>query len=92
MVANYNSVRGGAMIRTKRRIETIESIKASLCEEIAYDVAFNGWTQKEVAGLTGLNQGDISQILRGKDLGRYTVDRLLMILIIFGHKPQIGVF
>lgn len=78
------------MIRTKRRIETIESIKTALCEEIAYDVKCYGWTQKEVAGLTGLNQGDISQILRGKELGRYTVDRLLMILIIFGHKPQIG--
>ena len=79
------------MVRTKRRIELIAVIKADIAKDITYDVNFNGWTQNEVAALTGLSQGDVSLILGQKNLSKFTIDRLLMVLIIFGHKPTFSV-
>ena len=70
-------------------MQFIAKLKAGLAAEIAYDANFHGWTQREVGGRTGLTQNDVSLLLRGKRLDRFTIDRLLMVLIVLGHQPRI---
>lgn len=76
------------MIRTRQRIEVIDAIKLEIVDEIRYDA--RELSQRQLVAKTGLPQSDISYILSGKT-ERFTVDRLLMVLIALGHRPRISV-
>lgn len=79
------------MIRTKERLQVIEEIKEikqTIATEIAREVA--GLSQKEVCHKTDLRQPEVSDLLSGK-MKRFTIDRLLMVLIALGRRPTVMV-
>ena len=79
------------MIRTRKNLAQIEVIKRNICKEIAYDFDFYSMTQEELAEMVGLHQSEISHILAKKRLEKFSVDRLIMVLIALGHNPTVNV-
>ncbi len=77
------------MVRTREMLARVDVIKRELCAEIAYDVDFYGWSQSVLAKKVGLSQSDCSDILRTRRLERFSVDRLIMVLIALGHSPKV---
>ena len=75
------------MIREQKLIDRIYYIKQEIVAEILIDVEFYGWSQQQFCREIGLHQPEGSEILNCKRLERFSVDRLLMILIKLGHTP-----
>lgn len=82
-------VEGG--VRTPELITAIHGIKEQVVKEINIDIEYYEWTQLEAANALGLSQSDTSDIMNSKRLERFTLDRLLMMLIRLGHKPIVSV-
>lgn len=83
------------MIRTRERLAKIDAIKKQIVEEVRWDLNWykeqgTPMTQTGLGKLVGLSQAEISDMLRGRT-SRFTVDRLLMVLIALGHKPTVSV-
>lgn len=66
----------------------LDLIKLSIMAEIEYDRAFYGYTPGELATKIGLAQSDTSDLLNGKTK-RFSVDRLLTVLMRLGHDPSV---
>ncbi len=79
------------MIRDRKLIAKIADIKQEIVAEIRIDVEFYKWSQKEFCREIGLHQPEASELLNGQRLHRFSVDRLLMILIKLGHSPVVMV-
>lgn len=79
------------MTRTRKRLAAVEAIKRQIISEVRYDLDIEPMSQRAFAKQVGLSQADVSLMLAGKHLERFTVDRLLMVLIALGHKPTISV-
>lgn len=77
-----------ARAEIQRAAGVIDAIKSEIVDEIRYDA--RELSQRQLVARTGLPQSDISYILAGKT-GRFTIDRLLMVLIALGHRPRISV-
>lgn len=71
--------------------KTLLEIKHKLVEEIMYDVNFYEWTPALAAKELGLALPDFYTLRSGKDLKRFSVDRLLGCLIQLGHDIQVSV-
>ena len=57
----------------------LEQLRASLAAEIGKSLTAEGWGVREAARRTGIAASEFSRI-RNASLGRFTVDRLMMIL------------
>ena len=79
------------MIRDRNLIARIADIKREIVAEIKIDVEFYEWSQQEFCRETGLHQPEASEILNCQRLERFSVDRLLMILMKLGHSPVVMV-
>jgi predicted XRE-type DNA-binding protein len=77
------------MVRNRTRINYVAGIKQTLAEAI--QASCFCFSQKEIAGMTGLNQGEVSQLRHSKGLERFTIDRLIMILDALGWAVSISV-
>lgn len=79
------------MIRNRDLIARIAVIKREIVSEILIDVDFYGWSQQEFCREMSLHQPEASELLNCQRLERFSVDRLLMILIKLGHSPVVMV-
>ncbi len=79
------------MIRDRKLIRKVVDIKRGIVAEIRIDVELNGWSQQDLCREVGLHQPEASEILNCQRLERFSVDRLLMILMKMGHSPTVMV-
>jgi predicted XRE-type DNA-binding protein len=77
------------MLERPDHIEHLRKIKLDLRAEVL--AAFGSRTTREVAAATGLHQSDISELRTDRKLNRFSVDRLLLILIALGCAPAFEV-
>ena len=68
----------------------LRQLKALLAAEIIRTLDEHGLTVRKAQSATGIAAADFSR-LRGADLGRFTVDRLMTILARLGHDMEITV-
>lgn len=73
------------MIERPDHIEHLRKIKLDLRAEVL--AAFGARTVREIVAATGLHQSDISELRTDSKLNRFSVDRLLLILIALGRRP-----
>jgi predicted XRE-type DNA-binding protein len=73
------------MIERPEHIAQLRKIKLELRDEIL--VAFGSRPVREIVTATGLHQSDISELRTDSKLNRFSVDRLLLILIALGLRP-----
>lgn len=78
------------MIRRRDNLKRLDAIKLQIIADISYDVRECEISQKQFASKTGLHQCEVSELLAGKTR-RFTIDRLILVLIALGHKPAISV-
>lgn len=65
-------------------------LKAKLATKIAQLVEKKGWTQKQTAQRTALDQPKVSRLLRGQ-LSGFSADRLFAILNRLGHSVDVRI-
>lgn len=65
-------------------------LKADLAGNIINILDRKGWSQREAAKHTGIDQADICRI-RNADLKNFTIDRLVKILNNLDHKVEVKV-
>lgn len=65
-------------------------LKAQLAVQIRRFIEQKDWTQAEAAGVVGLDQPKVSNLLRGR-LAGFSVDRLLSILNRIGHSVEVPI-
>ena len=75
------------MIERPEHIESLRQIKYGLRQEILE--AFAVLKIADIVKATGLHQSDISYLRADTKLNRFSVDRLLLILIALGRQPHI---
>ena len=68
----------------------IEQVKAILAAEIIKTLDREGLSVRSAQGRTGVAAADFSRI-RNADLGRFTVDRLMAIIIRLGSRVEVKV-
>lgn len=76
------------MIRNNENLRAVEEIKREAAKEIR--ASWANMTQVKIARRTGLQQGEVSDIITGR-LTRFSLARLVIILIIMERKPRIHV-
>lgn len=79
------------MIRSRELLAHIDQIKREIISEILIEKEFSKLSQSQFAKKTGLSQPDASNLFACRRLERFTLDRLVMILIKFGLKPSVYV-
>lgn len=67
-----------------------EQLKAILAAEIIRKLDREGLSVRKAQSLTGIAAADFSRI-RGADLGRFTIDRLMMIVNRLGSRIEVAV-
>ena len=77
------------MIEKQEHMLELRRIKLELRQEILEAFAHRKTT--ELIALTGLHQNDIGELRTDTKLNRFSVDRLLLILIALGCRPVIEV-
>jgi predicted XRE-type DNA-binding protein len=77
------------MLERPEHIEHLRKIKRELRTEVL--AAFGSRTTREIVTATGLHQGDISELRTDSKLNRFSVDRLLLILLMLGCAPAFEV-
>lgn len=77
------------MIERPQDIEMLREIKLELRQEILE--AFSAQSIRQITTTTGLHQNDISYLRTDTKLNRFSVDRLLLILIAMKRRPVITV-
>ena len=75
------------MIERPEHVESLRQIKFELRQEVLE--AFAAVKIAEITKLTGLHLSDISYLRADNKLNRFSVDRLLLILIMLGRQPVI---
>ena len=75
------------MIERPEHIESLRLIKFGLRQEILE--AFAPLKIADLTKATGLHQTDISYLRTDNKLNRFSVDRLLLILVALGRQPVI---
>jgi hypothetical protein len=75
------------MIERPEHIESLRLIKFGLRQEILE--AFAPLKIADLTKATGLHQTDIGYLRTDNKLNRFSVDRLLLILILLGRQPSI---
>jgi hypothetical protein len=75
------------MIERPEHIESLRLIKFGLRQEILE--AFAPLKIADLTKATGLHQTDIGYLRTDNKLNRFSVDRLLLILILLGRQPAI---
>ena len=68
----------------------LEQLRASLAAEIGKSLTAEGWGVREASRRTGIAASEFSHI-RNASLGRFTVDRLMMILGRLNRDVQVSV-
>jgi predicted XRE-type DNA-binding protein len=68
----------------------LEQLRAILAAEIGNTLVAKNWGVREAARQTGVPAADFSRI-RNANLGRFTVDRLMIILEKLGRDVEVGV-
>lgn len=68
----------------------LEQLRASLAAEIGKSLTAEGWGVREAARRTGIAASEFSRI-RNASLGRFTVDRLMLILGRLNRDVQVSV-
>ncbi len=68
----------------------LEQLRASLAAEIGKSLTAEGWGVREAARRTGIAASEFSRI-RNASLGRFTVDRLMVILGRLNRDVQVSV-
>ena len=68
----------------------LEQLRASLAAEIGKSLTAEGWGVREAARRTGIAASEFSRI-RNASLGRFTVDRLMLILGRLNCEVQVSV-
>jgi predicted XRE-type DNA-binding protein len=68
----------------------LEQLRASLAAEIGKSLKAEGWGVREAARRTGIAASEFSRI-RNASLGRFTVDRLMVILGRLNRDVQVSV-
>ena len=77
------------MLERPKDIEMLREIKLELRQEILE--AFSAHSIRQITTITGLHQSDISYLRADNKLNRFSVDRLLLILIAMKRRPVITV-
>ena len=67
-----------------------EQLKAILAAEIIRKLDGEGLSVRKAQALTGIAAADFSRI-RGADLGRFTIDRLMLIVNRLGSRIEVAV-
>ena len=65
-------------------------LKAQLANEIQHLISRRGWTQARIGEVIGLDQANVSRLLRGR-LADFSIDRLLKILNRLGHDVEVRI-
>jgi predicted XRE-type DNA-binding protein len=65
-------------------------LKAQLALRIQDMLEHKDWTQGQVADALGLDQADVSRLLRGR-LAGFSVDRLLNLITRLGHNVEVRI-
>lgn len=86
--AQRKSMAGAAVIRNNENLKAIDELKREAAKEIR--ASFGAMTQAEISKLTGLHQGEVSDIVIGRLL-RFSLAKLIIVLIVMGRKPTIRV-
>jgi|SRR5579871_2722372 len=68
----------------------VKQLKAILAAEIIKVLDREGLSTRKAQALTGIDAGDFSRI-RNVDLGRFTIDRLMMIVNRLGSRVEVSV-
>lgn len=76
------------MIRSNANIRAIEEMKKDAA--LAIRLSWHGMTQLDISRITGLHQGEVSDIMVGRLL-RFSLSKLIIILVVMGRKPTIRV-
>lgn len=66
-------------------------LKSRLTQQIERTIDQNGWTQTQAAEILGINQSDVSNLVRGKRLSHYSVEKLLHFLALLGYQVTITI-
>lgn len=69
-------------------VAAIDHIKQELRAEILRDALEGNMGPSELARRTGLAQPDASELMRGQ-LVRFSVERLIAVLVQLGHDPRV---
>lgn len=77
------------MIERPQDVEQLRLLKLELRQEIIE--AFSAFSIRQVISMTGLHQSDISYLRIDNKLNRFSLDRLVLILIAMKRKPVITV-
>ena len=77
------------MLERPHDIQVLREIKLELRQEILE--AFSAPSIREITERTGLHHNDISYLQTDAKLNRFTVDRMLLILIALRRRPVITV-
>ena len=75
------------MIDKPEHIAKLREIKLALRQEILE--AFSLHTMLQLKAMTGLHQNTITELRTDSKLNRFSVDRLLLVLIALGCRPCI---
>ena len=65
-------------------------IQADLALAIGHRIAQKGWTQKAAAEVLGVQQSDVSNIVRGRLKG-FSIERLIKLLRLLGHGVSVTI-
>jgi len=65
-------------------------LKAKLASKIAQFIEEKGWTQAQTAARIGLDQPNVSRLLRGQ-LAGFSADRLFAVLNRLGHSVEVRI-
>jgi len=66
-------------------------LKARLTQQIDRTIDHNGWTQTQAAEMLGINQSDVSNLVRGKRLSHYSLEKLLHFLAVLGYHVTLTI-
>lgn len=66
-------------------------MKSSVTILIKQLINKRGWTQKQAAEVLGIHQPDVSDLIRGKRLDHYSIERLINFLTRLNHRVTITI-